>query len=82
MAIPLTRSTRLAHHRQGFARLRCGRCEHLREVPVEALARLLGWDSVLIDQVTRFRCSSCGARRIEISFGYDRRPRGWSKNPC
>jgi transcription elongation factor Elf1 len=81
MAIPLTRSTRLVHHREGYALLRCEHCDHRREISVESLARLVGWESVLVDQLARFRCSSCGARKIEISFGYDRKPRRWSKNP-
>lgn len=81
MALPLTPSTRLAHHRDAHVELRCGECGHQRDVKVEALARMFGWETVLATRLGSFRCSRCGARRVEIHFGYDRKPRGWLKNP-
>jgi hypothetical protein len=29
----------------------------------------------------RFRCSNCGAKQVDVSFGYDRKPRKGMKNP-
>ena len=77
MALPLTSTTRLADHRDAFVELRCGACAHQREVRADALARMLGWETPLMARLERFRCSRCGARRVEIRFGYVRRPRGW-----
>lgn len=77
MALPLTPSTRLADHREAHVDLRCGACGHRREVRADALARMLGWETPLKAHVRRFRCSRCGARRVEIQFGYEHRPRGW-----
>ena len=81
MALPLTSSTRLADHRGAYVQLRCGVCGHRRDVYVDALARIIGWDVPLASRLEHFRCSGCGARRVEIRFGYERKPRGWVTNP-
>lgn len=81
MALPMTPSTRLSDHPGAHAELRCGGCGHRRDVRVEALARMVGWDTPLARRLERFRCSRCGARRVEIRFGYERKPRGWLTNP-
>lgn len=81
MALPLTPSTRLSDHPDAVVELRCGACGHGRDVRVEALARVVGWDAPPAQRLERFRCSRCGARRVAIRFGYERKPRGWVKNP-
>jgi ribosomal protein S27AE len=78
MALPLTPSTRLSDHRDAHVELRCGACGHQRDVRADALARLMGWETLLAPRLARFRCSRCGARRVEIRFGYDLQPRGWT----
>jgi DNA-directed RNA polymerase subunit RPC12/RpoP len=80
MALPLGPSTRLSDHPEALVELRCRVCGHGREVRVEALARVIGWDAPLAQRLERFRCSRCGARRVEIRFGYERKPRGWVRN--
>lgn len=80
MALPLTPSTRLSDHCDAYVELRCTQCGHFREVHAEALARVIGWESPLARRLERFRCSRCGARRVEIRFGYEHRPRGWVRN--
>ena len=81
MALPLGPATRLSDHPGALVELRCGACGHGRDVRVEALARVVGWDVPLAQRLERFRCSHCGARRVTIRFGYERKPRGWIKNP-
>ena len=80
MPLPLTPETRLAEHRDAQVELRCLRCGHSREMSAEALARLIGWQTLLVNRLGQFRCSCCGARRVAIAFGYDRKPRGWLSN--
>lgn len=80
MALPLTPSTRLSDHRDAYVEMTCRRCGHSRDMRAEALARLIGWDTVLERRLDRFRCSRCAAREVEIRFGYDRKPRGWVKH--
>lgn len=80
MPLPLSPKARLADHRDAHVELRCQGCGHFRDMRVEALARLVGWETVLAKHLQRFRCSGCGARRVEIAFGYDHRPRGWLKH--
>jgi hypothetical protein len=81
MSIPLTANTCLSHHRDGYAIVTCSGCGHRRDIKTEALARIIGWDTPVLPMVGRFRCSQCGAKTVEISFGYDRKPRRWAKNP-
>lgn len=81
MALPLTPSTRLCDHRDAHVELRCAACGHRRDVHVDALARMIGWETHLARRLDRFRCSRCGAHRVEIRFGYERKPRGWVSNP-
>lgn len=80
MALPLTPWTRLSDHPEAYVELRCRKCGHGRDVHVNALARMVGWDTPLAPRLERFRCSRCGARRVEIRFGYARKPRGWVNN--
>ena len=47
MALPLTPSTRLCDHRDAHVELRCGACGHRRDVHVDALARMIGWETYL-----------------------------------
>jgi ribosomal protein S27AE len=80
MALPLGPSTRLSDHPDALVELRCGACGHERDVRVDALARVAGWNAPLAQRLERFRCSRCGARRVEIRFGYENKPRGWVKH--
>ena len=81
MAIPLTSNANLSHHREGFVIVTCRSCGHRRDIRSEALARIFGWDTKVRLLAAKFRCSRCAAKRVEISFGYDQKPRGWAKNP-
>ena len=81
MAIPLTSNANLSHHREGYVIVSCCTCGHRRDIRAEALARIFGWDTKVRLLAAKFRCSSCGIKRVEISFGYDHKPRGWVKNP-
>ncbi len=81
MVIPLTSNANLSHHRDGYVIVSCGACGHRRDIKTEALARLFGWDTKVRLLAPRFRCSRCGKKVVEISFGYDHKPRGWAKNP-
>ena len=80
MPLPLTPKTRLSDHRDAHVELRCQGCGHFRDIRAEALARLIGWETLLSKHLSRFRCSRCGARGVAITFGYDQRPRGWLNN--
>jgi hypothetical protein len=81
MPIPLTSNANLSHHREGYVMVRCCACGHRRDIRTEALARIFGWDTQVRRLVQRFRCSQCGEKRVDVSFGYDHKPRGWAKNP-
>jgi predicted RNA-binding Zn-ribbon protein involved in translation (DUF1610 family) len=81
VAIPLTSNTNLSHHRDGYVIVKCSACGHSRDIRSEVLARRFGWDIKVRLLAPKFRCSQCGSRRVEISFGYDSKPRGKSKNP-
>jgi DNA-directed RNA polymerase subunit RPC12/RpoP len=81
MPIPLTSNACLVHHREGYVIVTCSKCSHRRDIKTEALARIFGWDTQVRRWVSRFRCSQCGAKNVEIAFGYDQKPRGWVKNP-
>ncbi len=81
MPIPLTSNANLSHHRDGYVMVSCTDCGHRRDIRTEALARIFGWDTKVRLLAPRFRCSRCGRKNVEISFGYDQKPRGWAKNP-
>jgi ribosomal protein S27E len=79
--IPLTSNANLSHHRGGYVIVKCCACGHRRDIRTEALARIFGWDRKVRLLAARFRCSNCGQKQVDISFGYDRKPRGGTKNP-
>lgn len=81
MSIPLTSNACLAHYRGGYVIAMCGDCRHERDIKVEALARLVGWDTKLRNCLKRFRCSACAGRNVVLSFAYGQKPRGRLKNP-
>jgi hypothetical protein len=60
----------------------CRSCRHSREVMPAFLARHCrgGWDEPLANIIGRFRCR-CGKKSVEVQIGFDRKPRGWVKNP-
>ena len=60
----------------------CRACNHSRDVTPAFLARHCrgGWDEPLANIVTRFRCH-CGSKCVDVQLGFNRKPRGWSKNP-
>ena len=62
--------------------VRCRACRHQREMTPAFLARLApgGWDEPLARLVGRFRCR-CGARQVDVQIAFERKPRGWVKNP-
>ena len=81
MPIPLTSNANLSHHRGGYVIVKCCSCGHRRDIKTEALARIFGWDRKVRLIAGRFRCSNCGAKQVDVSFGYDRKPRSGMKNP-
>jgi hypothetical protein len=81
MPIPLTSNANLSHHRGGYVIVKCCSCGHRRDIETEALARIFGWDRKVRLIAERFRCSNCGAKQVDVSFGYDRKPRKGMKNP-
>jgi hypothetical protein len=60
----------------------CRSCGHAKEMtPSQLVSRCRGgWDEPIATLVDRFRCG-CGALRAEVQIGFNRKPRGWSKNP-
>jgi len=39
-----------------------------------------GWDEPLANIIARLRCR-CGKKLAEVQIGFNRKPRGWVKNP-
>ena len=60
----------------------CRSCHHLREMSPAFLARhcRAGWDEPLERIVARFRCR-CGKKFVDVQIGFNKKPRGWVKNP-
>jgi len=60
----------------------CRSCRHSREMTPAFLARhcRCGWDEPLANIVARFRCR-CGKKLVDVQLGFNRKPRGWVKNP-
>jgi hypothetical protein len=60
----------------------CRSCRHSQEFAPATLAGRCreGWDEPIARVVSRFRCR-CGARQVEVQVGFNRKPRGWVKNP-
>jgi len=60
----------------------CRSCLHSREMTPAFLARHCrsGWDEPLTNIIARFRCR-CGKKSVEVQVGFERKPRGWVKNP-
>lgn len=53
----------------------------IRVVFPEALARLVGWSTMLKALAPRMRCSQCGKKAAEVVAVAKPRPRGMQKNP-
>ncbi|HUK01473.1 MAG TPA: hypothetical protein VLW26_04250 [Steroidobacteraceae bacterium] len=74
--------TRLCDHFGQFViDVRCRKCRHARQLTPEALAAILGWKFEIAKLADRLRCSQCHARAALIHIAFDRKPRGWNKNP-
>jgi hypothetical protein len=60
----------------------CRKCRHSREVTPAFLARhcRAGWDEPLANIIARLRCR-CGKKLVDVQIGFNRKPRGWVKNP-
>jgi hypothetical protein len=60
----------------------CRGCRHAGEIAPATLARRCraGWDTPMADVVARLRCR-CGGRNVQVEIGFNRKPRGWVKNP-
>jgi hypothetical protein len=60
----------------------CRACRHSCELnPAQLAGRSRGgWDEPIANVVARLRCR-CGNRSVEVQLGFNRKPRGWSKNP-
>jgi hypothetical protein len=59
---PLTVIRLSDHFGQYVLTLRC-ECGHTRTAQPQTLARLAGWDALLVDVVARLRFSQCGKRK-------------------
>lgn len=74
--------TRLSDHFGQFDLLLvCANCGHRREIAPRDLARLFGWDALIVTIVARLRCSKCGARRCSATAQLPSRPRRYSSLP-
>ena len=62
-------------------RIKCRKCNHARLIEPHALAKIVGWESSLEKAATRFRCSTCGAKDVELTATTLTRPRGVPKSP-
>ena len=51
MALPVTAATRLSDHRNAHVDLTCRHLGHSRDVRAEALARVIGWETVLSTRI-------------------------------
>jgi hypothetical protein len=60
----------------------CRECRHTREITPAFLARHCqgGWDEPMARVVHRLRCR-CGSKSVDVQIAFDRKPRGWVKNP-
>ena len=60
----------------------CRSCRHSRELTPAFLARHCrrGWDEPLAGIIARLRCR-CGRKLVDVQVGFNRKPRGWVKNP-
>jgi len=58
-----------------LVRVTC-RCGAVREIPPQALARIVGWKVLLKDLPPRMRCSRCGKKAAEVVAVARPRPRG------
>ncbi len=67
---------------QFLVRVKCPDCGGSRDIPAEALARLVGWSASLESLAPRLRCSRCGAKGTATvtPVGLPR-PRGFTNNP-
>lgn len=61
--------------------VRCRGCRHVREIEPVSLARRVGWEAELAQVTSRLKCSQCGKRTVDVAIGFERKPRGWKKNP-
>ena len=60
----------------------CQKCQHAREVQPRVLANILGWNTTFRQAAMRLRCSKCQGRSVKLEIAFDRKPRGWTSNPC
>jgi hypothetical protein len=60
---PITVVRLADHFGQYVLILKCACGHHSRTAQPQTLARLAGWDALLIDVVRRLRCSQCGKRK-------------------
>jgi hypothetical protein len=60
----------------------CRACQHSAELSPALLASCSrhGWDEPMASVVARLRCR-CGRKSMDVQLGFNRKPRGWSKNP-
>ena len=81
--LPWTAIERLRDHFGDYVVLvSCRSCRHESELTPAFLARCCrdGWDEPFAKLIGRFRCR-CGNRQVEVQIAFNRRPRGWVKNP-
>jgi hypothetical protein len=59
-------------------RIRCRKCGHERVTEPHALAKLMGWETLLATIARRMRCSKCHTRgECELTVVDQRKPRGY-----
>jgi hypothetical protein len=67
------------HFGQYSVHVQCRRCKHGRDIQPAALARIFGWEAELQKIIPRMRCSRCDKKDIEVTIGFDRKPRKWDQ---
>lgn len=60
--------TKLSDHGGQFLIIVTCSCGHTRTARPQTLARMAGWDALLVDVVKRMRCSKCGARKCSVEL--------------
>jgi hypothetical protein len=82
MALPPDTISKLNDHfGQYVICVSCGQCRHFFEVKPEALARRHGWRASFTEATANIACTKCNSTVCRIEVAFEKRPRGWSKNP-
>jgi hypothetical protein len=59
----------------------CSKCKHARETSPLPLAKVFGWNALIVDVVKRLRCSKCGEKACKATVQLPKKPRGYTALP-